>query len=251
MMIFALAIVFIAITYLFGILYAAVSRANKQAMITAYGWTGFCILGCVGVPFHELSHLVTALLFNHDVTEFALFRPIKGREDGQLGYVHHRYNRNSLYQTTGNFFIGAAPMISGAGLLTLLYRCAVPETQTVTFAFSYQFLCDVFTSSAKGFISSLCSGNIFAILSIVAAFLICPHIGMSGADFKNTIAGTLFLLSASIVVPYVINANAGISYTAMYSALFSIMVAYVYALIVGFVISLVLWALIKITDIFV
>ena len=46
-----------------------------------------------------------------------LFRP--GR-DGTLGYVEHAYNRRSLYQSVGNFFIGTGPIWFGSALVYLL-----------------------------------------------------------------------------------------------------------------------------------
>lgn len=249
MTILILTSIFILVTYLFGFLYAAVSRANKRSLIAALGWTGFSFLGFIGVPFHELSHLITALIFNHNVTEFELYRPIKGKIDGQLGYVHHTYNKHSLYQSAGNFFIGAAPMIFGAGLLTLFLTKTVPGQITVKFSFSPESFLYYFKSMSLEFLQSLISGNIFAVLTIVTAFLICPHLGMSGADFKNVTIGVVFLLAASVTVPHIICGNTGISYDVISCFLLYLLAHYIYALIVGFIISVIVLFLVKVSDI--
>ncbi len=241
MSIFALTTVFILITYAFGILYAAVSNAYRRCLIAAAGWTGFCVLGAIGVPFHELSHLITALIFNHNVTDFALFRPLKGRKDGNLGYVNHSYDKNSLYQRAGNFFIGAAPMLFGAGLLTFLLYLAVPES------IIWENIADLSASSAANIVISVLTAyidalrcyNIFAWLVIIVSVFICPHLGMSGADVKNTLSGVIFLLAASVVLPYVIYGYFDVSYAYMNIVIFSFIIRYVYVLVIGLIISLI------------
>lgn len=249
MTVLLITIAFILVTYLFGFLYAAVSGANKRSLIAVLGWTGFSILGFIGVPFHELSHLITALIFNHDITSFELFRPIKGKADGQLGYVNHSYNKSSLYQSAGNFFIGAAPMISGAGLLTLFLTKTVISQITVSFSFSPESYLNYFKIIGLQFVQSLISGDIFAVLTMVTAFLICPHLGMSGADFKNATAGVVFLLAASVTVPHIISGNTGISYDVISGVLLYALIHYTYALIVGFIISVIVLLLVKSLDI--
>lgn len=241
MSIFALTAVFILITYAFGVLYAAVSNAYRRCLIAAVGWKGFCILGAIGVPFHEFSHLITALIFNHDVTDFALFRPIKGKKDGNLGYVNHSYNKNSLYQCAGNFFIGAAPMLFGAGFLTFLLYLAVPES------IIWEKIAGLRASNATSaaisvltaYVDALRCYNIFAWLMIIISVFICPHLGMSGADVKNTLSGVIFLLAASIVLPCAIYRYSGVSYDVMNIVIFSFIVRYTYVLIIGLVISLI------------
>lgn len=249
MTVLLITIAFVLVTYLFGFIYAAVSGANKRSLIAVLGWTGFSVLGFIGVPFHELSHLVAALAFNHDITGFELFRPIKGKADGQLGYVNHSYNKGSLYQSAGNFFIGAAPMIFGAGLLTLLLTKTVILQINVSLSFSPEACFNYFKIIGLQFLQSLISGDIFAVLTVLTAFLICPHLGMSGADFKNTTTGVIFLLAASVTVPHIISGNTGISYDIISGVLLYALINYVYALIVGLVISIIVLLLVKLLDI--
>jgi hypothetical protein len=45
---------YIAITYIFGLLYKLVGWRNSAYIQRNLGWTGYCVLGSVGVMFHEL-----------------------------------------------------------------------------------------------------------------------------------------------------------------------------------------------------
>lgn len=73
-----------------------------------------------GIIIHELSHLITALIFGHKITSFNLFH--LPDQDGGRGYVNHSYN-NSLYQKLGNCYIAIAPAITltTLNLLDLYY----------------------------------------------------------------------------------------------------------------------------------
>jgi hypothetical protein len=70
-----------------------------------------------GTVVHELGHALFCLLFGHKIREISLFRP---RKDGVLGFVKHCWNRKSLYQNIGNFFIGTGPIWLGSALIVLI-----------------------------------------------------------------------------------------------------------------------------------
>ena len=231
-----LTVIFVAVTYVFGLIYAAISGAIKQCMIKSVGWTGFCIFSVIGVPFHELSHFITAILFNHTITDMSLFRPIKGKKDGVLGYVNHAYSKYSLYQLVGNFFIGMAPMLSGAAVMAILLHLAIP--QTIDVLLSATNVTDTMLVIVKDVWTALREGNVYIWVMMIAAVLICPHMSMSGADFKNTVQGLLFLLIASVVVPCLIFHRAGISYDFQGYIIFFACLIYVYVMLIGMVISL-------------
>ena len=76
---------YIIITYAFGLIYMLIGRKRSEYLQRSFGWTGYCILGSIGVPFHELSHLITAVIFRHKINEISLFRPSQGKTDGTLG----------------------------------------------------------------------------------------------------------------------------------------------------------------------
>src|SRR5512133_1561866 len=70
-----------------------------------------------GTVVHELGHALFCVLFGHQIKEISLFRP---RPNGVLGFVTHSWNRKSLFQNAGNFFIGTGPIWLGtAGILLL------------------------------------------------------------------------------------------------------------------------------------
>ncbi|MBW2732995.1 MAG: hypothetical protein JRH20_11435 [Deltaproteobacteria bacterium] len=82
------------------------------------GWRGVLITGWLGVPLHELSHILMAKLFGHRIIAYRLFEP--DPVSGTLGYVRHSYRHPTLWQRSGYFFIGIAPLLAGSALLLSL-----------------------------------------------------------------------------------------------------------------------------------
>jgi len=80
------------------------------------GHKTYIYLTAPGTMVHEASHALFALIFLHKVTKVVLFSPTA---DGTLGYVNHAYDRRSLYQRAGNFFIGSAPIWGGCAVIAL------------------------------------------------------------------------------------------------------------------------------------
>lgn len=70
-----------------------------------------------GTVVHELGHALFCVLFGHQIKEISLFRP---RPNGVLGFVTHSWNRKSLLQNAGNFFIGTGPIWLGTACILLL-----------------------------------------------------------------------------------------------------------------------------------
>ena len=69
----------------------------------------------LGTSVHELSHAFFALVFGHKITEIVLFEPNK--DGASLGHVNHTYNKRSIYNKTGNFFIGIGPVVTSGIVL--------------------------------------------------------------------------------------------------------------------------------------
>ena len=82
---------------------------GRNLFLYGFGW-----LGC---SIHELSHAFFALIFGHKISEIALFEPNSNSES--LGHVSHCYNKSSIYQKIGNFFIGISPLLF-AGIVLFL-----------------------------------------------------------------------------------------------------------------------------------
>ncbi|NEW85322.1 MAG: hypothetical protein GZ094_23570 [Mariniphaga sp.] len=108
---------------------------GRNLFLYGFGW-----LGC---SVHELSHAFFALIFGHKISEITLFEPNSNGES--LGHVSHSYNKSSIYQKTGNFFIGISPLLFGGIVLflcvLLLFRFNV--TALSNFRISPQVLTDL------------------------------------------------------------------------------------------------------------
>jgi hypothetical protein len=70
------------------------------------------LFGWLGTTIHELGHALFCLLFGHKITNLRLFYP--DSDSQTLGSVSHTYYSDSLYQRSGNFFIGIGPIILGS-----------------------------------------------------------------------------------------------------------------------------------------
>lgn len=104
-------LVFLVLLNLSAILVARVSVRFWGRNLFLYG---FCWLGCT---VHELSHAFFAVIFGHKISHIELFKPSGNGES--LGQVSHSYNKKSIYQKIGNFFIGISPLLSGGIVLFL------------------------------------------------------------------------------------------------------------------------------------
>ena len=92
-----------------------------------FGFNGILFTGILGTPLHELSHYVMCLIFKHNIVRVELFRPSSCKVDGVLGFVSHSFNKNSLYQQIGNFFIGIAPLVFGSIALIFSFKLLLPD----------------------------------------------------------------------------------------------------------------------------
>ena len=110
---------------LFGPLLVLVVLLNLSASFTArmsvrfWGRNLFLYgFGWLGCSVHELSHAFFALIFGHKISEVELFKPNSNGES--LGHVSHSFNKRSIYQKIGNFFIGISPLLFGGIILFLI-----------------------------------------------------------------------------------------------------------------------------------
>ncbi|MFC1813660.1 M50 family metallopeptidase [Thermodesulfobacteriota bacterium] len=69
----------------------------------------------LGTIVHELGHAMMCVIFGHSINEIVLFNP--DPDSRTLGYVNHNWNKDSGYQSIGNFFIGIGPIIFGTVVL--------------------------------------------------------------------------------------------------------------------------------------
>jgi hypothetical protein len=102
-----------------------IERALSSRLASRLGWHSVLLTAWLGVPVHELSHAGACLLFGHKVRRLRLLSP--DSVTGQLGSVDHAWDRRSLYQQVGRFFIGVAPLAGGAVALLLLTLLLGPK----------------------------------------------------------------------------------------------------------------------------
>ena len=110
------------LVFLFGLLLILVLllslSANLVARLSVRFWGRNLFLygfGWLGTSVHELSHAFFALIFGHKITEIVLFEP--NNDGASLGHVNHSYNKRSIYNKTGNFFIGIGPVLASGIVL--------------------------------------------------------------------------------------------------------------------------------------
>ena len=165
---------------------------------------GFVWLGC---SVHELSHAFFALIFGHKIKEIELFKP---NSDGEsIGHVSHSYNKRSIYQKTGNFFIGIGPLLAG-GIVLFLATLLIFHIQ-VTEIFKFRITTALFSDKIifNQFINSLWSGLQDCIRLVLAGnsinwwksglfiyvlYSTGSSMTLSKSDVKGAIAGLIWVV---------------------------------------------------------
>ena len=168
--------------------------------------------GFIGTPIHELSHALMCVVFRHKIDEIKLFQV--DDENGVLGYVRHSYNKKSIYQRVGTYFISVAPIVCGTAVLFLLIHLLLPQTFTrmsgyVTAFSTYaktgltlqnlERLISSFLGMAQALITSYTVGAHFWIF-VVLALCIALHQNLSGADIKNSLSALPILILLLVAV---------------------------------------------------
>lgn len=92
---------------------AELTTRRAQALVGTRG--SLALFGWLGTIVHEAAHALFCVLFRHRITSITWFDP--SARSGALGAVTHTYDRGSLYQRIGNFFIGIGPIIVGSLLI--------------------------------------------------------------------------------------------------------------------------------------
>lgn len=168
----------------------------------AFGRKSIYITGFIGVPIHELSHAIVAIIFRHQITEIKLFQ--LNSEDNTLGYVNHRYNPKSIYQQIGNFFIGIAPILGGTISIGILMYFLIPSIyngfmSTILNNMNQVNLINV-VLSFKELIKLIFTldnfKNVEFIIFILLTICISSHISLSKEDIKGASKGlfSMFLM---------------------------------------------------------
>jgi hypothetical protein len=210
---------------IFGLIFHIITVKSEENVLKI-GWWLFVLLGWIGTPIHELSHYIMCILFRYEILDMKLFRPIKGKKDGLLGYVTYRTRSNNLHQKIGEFFVGIAPMIGGSLIIYGLFRLLMSNLYTNLISindFNLNNIMDVIIHTEYNIPKLI----LFLILSIS----ISMHMSISKEDLKNAIYG-IFWLEIIIVILSVIFTLINISVT---SIIVSIMIMLISCFMVGLI----------------
>ena len=185
---------------LIGLFLGVLRNSSLKNFQRSFGNKSIMITGFIGVPIHELSHAIFALIFGHKITEIKLFQ--KPDISGVMGYVKHSYSKNSVYQQVGNFFIGVAPILGGILSIVTLMRVIIPEAYSkfigiIETALKVTILnkitIDGIISSYLELIKDIFSlenfKNPYFYIFIFVAMCISSHISLSNEDIKGASRG--------------------------------------------------------------
>lgn len=198
---------------LFGYIYSLIEKRNSKYLYYTFGNTGILLTGIIGTTIHEVGHLVMCFIFRHKVTDFQLFN-IKGyKYEETLGYVSHRYDKNSLYEKAGNFFIGIGPLISGTLFIILSFRLLLPDMYSSISPKSHidyianfnlvNIILLLFSLTKSLFLMLFNFNNLLNIKFYIFIYLmICvsTHISLSKKDFQNSSLGIFSIFIIYFVI---------------------------------------------------
>ena len=197
----------IGVIVVFGLIIAFARRSI--ARLGRAGYNAIIFTGVVGTPVHELGHAIACFIFGHRVEEICLYQP--SGEDGALGYVTHSFNRKSIYQQIGNFFIGIAPILFGCAVLIGLMALMLPDTfSSLMVEFNaVKGLDGGLVNAVKDFFLCMVNAlilnesnfsNVWWYVYIVLALMISSHMELSGADIVGSLKGLLYLVVLVAIV---------------------------------------------------
>lgn len=199
---------------LFGLLLYTISRLTRNVFRNSgYPKLDVYLTGWIGTPVHELGHAFFCLLFGHRIIEMKLFDP--NNEDGTLGYIQYSYNKTSIYQRIGLFFIGAGPIIFGSLVLYLLIAVCLPVQPQISgivnptdFAgtdvmYWIKLLGKLFSGGIQ-IVSGIFSLANLSVLSfwvfLYLSFCISSHMQLSPPDLRSMFSGLLTILLILLIV---------------------------------------------------
>lgn len=204
----------LGVLFFFGILLFLLSRLARWAFVHIGGRNlDVYFTGWLGTPVHELGHAFFCLIFAHKITAISLLEP--SDDDGALGYVYHSWNKKSIYQNIGNFFIGAGPVIFGSLVLfSAMYFLLPNSQQAINVILGY----DTSKLSASNLHASINDIWLYTLSLLKVMFspsnfsaykfwiflyislCISSHMGLSLPDLKGMWMGFIFILLISFIV---------------------------------------------------
>lgn len=206
---------------LIGLILGVLRNNSIKNFQRSFGSNAVMITGFIGVPIHELSHAIFAVLFGHKITKIKLLQ--KPDENGVMGYVQHGYNQNSIYQQIGNFFIGIAPIFGGVFSIIALMKFIIPRAYNsfINILFRSLHITVLNKSIIEGIINSYLGlikvifslknfENPYFYVFLFISICISSHISLSSADIKGASRGLgvifiiLLILNALNLTKYIL-----------------------------------------------
>lgn len=204
----------LGVLFFFGIVLFLLSRLARWAFVRIGGRNlDVYFTGWLGTPVHELGHAFFCLIFAHKITAISLLEP--SDDDGALGYVYHSWNKKSIYQNIGNFFIGAGPVIFGSLVLFSAMYFLLPNSQQAIQVILGYDTSKLSTSHLHASINDVLQYTL-SLLKVIffpanfsaykfwiflyISLCISSHMGLSLPDLKGMWMGFIFILLISFIV---------------------------------------------------
>ena len=206
--------------FVFGFILYLLARFTRTTYAKTVGWKlDVVATGWIGTPVHELGHALFCLIFRHKIVEMKLFSP--NSTDGTIGYVNHSYDKTSIYQRIGNFFIGVGPIIFGAVVLYAALYYLLPNAKEVMAGIdaqskvmahanqsSFGAIFDSLRGTAIATLDSLFTLSNFSHLLfwvfLYIAVCVSSHMELSPPDIKGALSGLITIVLFFLLVNTII-----------------------------------------------
>jgi tryptophan-rich sensory protein len=194
-----------------GLVIGVLERYSNAYFVKAFGPKGVLLTAWIGVPIHEIGHLIQCFIWGHRVIRVKLLQFHHG--DGVLGFVQHQYNPNNIYQQIGNFFIGLGPIFSGIGSLMFGMYLLIPESYESFIAYTHQHV--TFEKLGIGVLKTTgravleLSKSLFTLHNLInplfwifllIAICISSHTSLSKKDIQGSAKGLLTLFGLLVFI---------------------------------------------------
>ena len=135
---------FLLVIVTFGIIMGKTREiATRNITNKAFGTHIINFFNLIGIPVHELGHLIFGLLFGYHIDKICLYRTTKKAKQhgGTLGFVKMHHKRNTLFQQLmadmGQFFIGIGPLLSGPTIILVISFLLPDSLKTLPHSFQH------------------------------------------------------------------------------------------------------------------
>lgn len=204
---------------IFGFIIGQIEKRSSQLLFDKFGKYGIILTSIIGTTIHEFSHALMCKIFLHSITDIKWFS--LNLENKELGHVGHYYNKRSLYQRIGNFFIGIAPIIFGSVILMIFYRIFLKDSfyyilnNTDVSKLLYlgehfnlfDFLKLLFNQFMVFINGTFALQNLISLkfwVFLIISISISTHMSLSKADLRNSGDGVVFIFILNLLISIVL-----------------------------------------------